>query len=138
MLCAGNANIGHTRRAIGRANAACDVVEIGLALGVVKGSPLLATELRIVTNAVIFVPKSIADTSSVSLRFVAESAIVSEPVGAVLPADWTDSVKSFSTERIAESTILFLAISAGSDDFSDSTTVSILPAFRGRNKSGGN
>ncbi len=108
-------------------------MEVCLALGVIDSSPFLAPEIRVIALALVLVPYSVSDTSSIGLRLVAECAVISKFRRAILPAHRADSVKSSSAERIAKGSVFLLTFSASSDDLSHTSSVSILPA--GRSKS---
>jgi hypothetical protein len=103
-------------------------MEACLAFGVPDGPPLFAAEVWVVSFALILIPDGIADTSSISGRLVAESAIISELIGAILPADGAHSVKALAANRIAESPILFLTFSASCNNLTYTSSVGILPA----------
>ena len=103
-------------------------MEVSLALRVVESAPLLAAGLRVVAIAVVFVPEGISNTSAIGLWLVAESAIITETRGAWLPAHRADAIVSLSALRVAEGTILLLTLSAGSDNFTDTAAVGVLPA----------
>ena len=82
----------HVLRAIRRANAASNVVEVLFALGVVEGAQL-------------FRPLELVDLTSstpISVRLVAEIARIVESVGALLPANGPMAVVSLLAGRIAE------------------------------------
>ena len=128
VLGAGNTNISLSWRAVRGTDAASNIVEVRSASWVVESTPFLTSIFWVVSVAVVFVPEGISNTSTISLWLEAESAVVSEILGAVLPADWTDTVEAFSAERIAKSSILFLAFSTRCDDFTDTSSVGIFPA----------
>ena len=71
-------------------------MEVGSALGIPDGAPLLAAELWVVTVASVFVPYGIADTTAIGSRLIAESAVIAELLRAVLPADWAHSIETSS------------------------------------------
>jgi hypothetical protein len=87
-------------------------VEVSSALGVPYGSPLLATELRVVAVALALIPDGISDTTAIRRGLIAESAIITELAGAVLPADRADTIETGLAQRVAQSTILLFSISA--------------------------
>jgi len=65
---------------------------------------------RIPESAPFFAVFALADgasASSVRIRLVAKSAIVTEFAGAVLPADGTNTVVTLTAERITKQTVLF-------------------------------
>ena len=112
-------------------------MEVGSALGVPDGSPLLAAELRVVAVALALIPDRISDTSAVRGGLIAEGTIITELAGAVLPADGADTVEPGLAKRVAQSTILFLTSSARGDDLAGASSIGILPARRASNVQGG-
>jgi len=103
-------------------------VEGRLALGIPDGAPLFAAKLWIVSDANVLVPDRIAYPAAIRVRLSAETAIVSPAIGAILPADRTDTVEVILAPRVAQSSILLLVRSARGDDLTDASTVGVLPA----------
>jgi hypothetical protein len=104
-------------------------VKVSSAFGIPDEAPLLAaTDILIVIVARALTPKGISNTATVRLRLEAESAIITEARGAILPADGADTIKILPALRIAESSVLLLALSAIGDNLADSTAIGILPA----------
>jgi hypothetical protein len=129
ILSARNANVGLTSGTVRWANAASNVVEVSLALGVPDGTPFLAaTDIFVVVVARALAPDRVANSATVGLRLEAESAIITETVSAILPANGTDSVEASSAGRVAESSVFLLTLSAISDDLADATAIGVLPA----------
>ena len=112
-------------------------MEVGSALGVPDGSPLLAAELWVVAVALALIPDRISDTTAVRGGLIAEGTIITELAGAVLPADGADTIETGLAQRVAQSTILFLTSSARGDDLADASSVGILPARGASNVQGG-
>jgi len=106
-------------------------VEVGPALGVPDSSPLFATKIRVFSLTLIFIPDGVSDSSAIGLWLVAESAIITEPRLAVLPADGANSVEALSAPGIAEGTILLPFGWAVSNDLTDTSTIGIFPAVGG-------
>jgi hypothetical protein len=127
-----NTNVSHSRWAVWWANATSNIVEVSSASGIPDGSPLLTTKLWVVSVTSSLIPDGIANTTAISWWLVAESTVITELAGAVLPADGADTVEARSAKRIAESSIFLLTISAGCDNLPDSSAISILPARGGR------
>ena len=121
MLRAGNTNVSHTLRAIRRANAASDIMEAWVALDVPEVSPFLTIWSTVV---------NLTGSSTVGIGLVAVGAIVAELLimGAVLPANGTNTGVARVAVVIAESTILLLAFSASGEGFSGCATSHFLPA----------
>ncbi len=102
-------------------------MEVCSALRVPDSTPLLATKIRIFTFALVFIPNSVANSTAIGIRLVAESAIITEAIGAVLPAYGAYTVESSPAVRVAKSSILFLTLSARGNDLTDTTAIGILP-----------
>jgi hypothetical protein len=69
-------------------------------------------------------------TTTIGIRFVAVSAVITEAtvLGAVLPADGTNTIVTCLAVGIAESTILLLVIRARGERLTGSAAISHLPA----------
>ena len=106
MLRTRDTNVGHTLRAIRRADAASDIVEAWVALDIPEVSPFLTVWSTVV---------NLTGSSSVGIGLVTVSTIVTECfiLGAVLPADGAHTRVAFITEVVAEGTILLLVFRAG-------------------------
>jgi hypothetical protein len=119
-LSAGNADIGHTSRAVRGADAAADIMEVIVALGVPKDAKLLAA----------FALMYLSSASTVGIGLVAVSTIVTEfaVMGAVLPADRADSLEAILAVVETKGAILLLIIRAGRERLSSCAAVSFLPA----------
>ena len=78
-----DANISHALGTVWGADAAANIMEAVVALGVPQGAPFLAA------SALVY----LASTAAISVRLVAVGTIVTEArvVRAVLPADWSDA-----------------------------------------------
>jgi hypothetical protein len=95
-------------------------METFVTLLVPQGSPFLAAvELMDLSSA-----------SAIGIRLVAVCTVVTEAaiVGAVLPADWADTIKATLAVIKAKSTILFFAIWASRERFSRCAARDLLPA----------
>ena len=121
VLGAGDANISHSRGAIGRANAASNGVETVVAFRVPESSPFLAVRSTLV---------HLASTTAVSVRLVAVGTVVTEAlvVGAVLPADRTDARVASLARSEAESAILLQLLWTGAKRLARSAARGFLPA----------
>lgn len=83
-LGARDADISHAGRAVRGADAAANIMEVLVALGIVEVTPFFTAWSALM---------DLACTSAIGIRFVAVGSIVTETrvVRAVLPADWTDA-----------------------------------------------
>ncbi len=72
----------------------------------------------------------LSSTSAIGIRFVAVGSIIAESrvVGAVLPADGTDSRESGLAVGVAESAILILVLGAGRERLTSSAAIGFFPA----------
>ena len=111
-------DVSHALWTIGRADAACDIVEAFSTLRIPECTPLFAI-ITLVNRA---------SPSAIRVRLVAVGPIVSECTRAVLPADWANSIVAISAEWIAESSVLFFVAWAGGDSFASPTAVRLFPA----------
>ena len=120
VLGARDANIGHALGAVRRADAAANVVEALVALGVPERAPLLAVAALV----------HLAGTATISIRLVAVGTVIAEAtvVRAVLPADGADSGEAILTVGVAKGAILLLIVSARGEGLSSSAAVGFLPA----------
>ena len=91
VLGARDTDVGHARRTIRRADAACHVVEVIAALGVPEKTPLLA----VVTMM------GRAGSATVGIGLIAEGTIVTELTWAVFPADGSYAIVTVSADRVA-------------------------------------
>ena len=114
-------NVCHATRAVRRADAAGHVVEIVAAFRVPQKAPLFAV--------VALMGGSSATT--IRGRLVAEGSIVPKLTRAVLPADWTHTVVSIPTPRVAQRAILLLVSRAAGDRLADTAAVRFNPAALG-------
>ena len=121
MLRTRDTNVGHTLRAIRRADAASDIVEAWVALDIPEVSPFLTVWSTVV---------NLTGSSSVGIGLVTVSTIVTECfiLGAVLPAYRTHTRVSFITGVIAEGSILLFVLRAGRQRFSSCATGHLFPA----------
>jgi hypothetical protein len=69
-----------------------------------------------------------ASTSSVRVRLIAESTIVTELGRAVLPADRSYTIVAVAAQRITKQTILFFPFRARRNGDTNATTVGLDPA----------
>ena len=92
-----------------------------MALGVPEVTPLLATRAALM---------DLTSTSTISIGLIAVCTVVTEfaIMGAVLPADWADTIKATLAVIKAKSTILFFAIWASRERFSRCAARDLLPA----------
>ena len=99
-----DANISHALGAVWGADAAANIMEAVVALGVPEGAPLLTSSTLV----------NLASTATIGVRLVAVCTIVTElsVVRAVLPADWANTTVAALAVRVAKSTILLLVIRA--------------------------
>jgi hypothetical protein len=111
-------------------------MEVCSAFRVPNGSPLFATEIWIFTITFIFIPNCVSNSTSVGIRLIAESTIITELAGTVLPADGADTIEASLAKWVAKSSILLFTFSAGGDNFTNTSTVGILPARRASNVQG--
>lgn len=120
VLGARDSNICHTLRAVWGADAAADIMEVIVAFRVPKSAPFLASIALV----------HLSSTSAIGIRLVAVGSIIAEArvVGAVLPADGTDSRESGLAEGVAESAILILVLGAGRERLTSSAAIGFLPA----------
>ena len=120
-LGARDADISHAGRAVRRADAAANIMEGVVALGVVEVAPLFAAWSALM---------NLACTSAIGIWFIAVSSIVTEArvMGAVLPADWTDTREALLAAVEAKGAILLLAIRAVRKRLTSGATGSLLPA----------
>ena len=120
VFSARDANIRHLLGAVRRADAAADIMEVFVALGVPERAPLFAA------NALM----DLTGTTAISVGFVAVSAIVTEASvsWAVLPADGTDTAVVRLAVRVAKSAILLMVSRAGGHRLTSRATVGLLPA----------
>ena len=103
VLSTGDANIRHALGAIRRADAAADIMEVFVTLLIPERAPFLAfIELVDLTS-----------TSAIGIGLVTVGTVVTEfaIMGAVLPADGSDTGVVLLTVRVAKSAILLLIIS---------------------------
>ena len=72
----------------------------------------------------------LASTSTIGVRFVAVGTVITEArlLGAVLPANWSNSREAILTVGVAEGTILLLISRAGRERLANSTAIRLLPA----------
>ena len=79
-----DADISHAGRAVRGADAAANIMEVLVALGIVEVTPFFTAWSALM---------DLACTSAIGIRFVAVGSIVTETrvVRAVLPADWTNA-----------------------------------------------
>ena len=96
-------------------------MEAFVALGVPEVTPLLATRAALM---------DLTSTSTISIGLIAVCTVVTEfaIMGAVLPADWADTIKATLAVIKAKSTILFFAIWASRERFSRCAARDLLPA----------
>ena len=115
-----DANISHALGAVWGADAAANIMEAVVALGVPKGAPFLAATALV----------NLASTATIGVRLVAVGTIVTElrVVRAVLPADWANSTEATLAVGVAEGTILLLIICAGGERLTSGTSIGFLPA----------
>jgi hypothetical protein len=120
VLGARDADIGHASGAVRGADAAANVVEAFMALGVPEGAPLLAVATLV----------NLTGTTTVGIRLVAVGTVITEAtvVRAVLPADGTDTGEAILTVGVAEGAILLLVIRAGGERLASSAAIGLLPA----------
>ena len=118
VLGARDADVSHATRAVGRADAAGNIVEIFTAFRVPQEAPLL--------TVVALMGGSSATT--IRARLIAESSIVPELTWAVLPADGTHTVVSIPAPRVAKRTILLLVSRAAGDRLTDTAAIRLYPA----------
>ena len=113
-------NIGHLLRAVRRADAAADIMEVFVARGVPERAPLFAA------NALM----DLTGATAVRVRLVAVGTIITEASvsWAVLPADGTDTTVAILAVRVAKGTILLLVFGAGGERLTGRATVGLLPA----------
>jgi hypothetical protein len=104
-------------------------VEICSAFRIPNSTPFFTAEVRILAITLVFIPNCVTDTATISLRFIAESTVITETISAILPADGAHAIEAGSTLRIAKGSIFFLSLSAISYDFAYSTAIGILPAI---------
>ena len=103
-------------------------MEVSSALGIPYGAPFLTSEVRVVPLALVLVPYGIADAAPIARGFVAESAVVAELAGAVLPADGAHPVDTLPAQGVAEGAILLVARVAGGDNLPDTSAIGVFPA----------
>ena len=118
VFCTRDANIGHAAGTVRRAHTAVDVVEILTTLRVPKVAPLLA--IVALGNG--------ASSTTVAIRFVAKGSIVTELIGTVLPADWTDTIVAIAAQRVAKLSIFLFVCRAGRDRDANSAPIGQNPA----------
>jgi len=120
-----DANVSHLRRAVWRAHATPNVMEVLPTLGVPQEPVLLTTTgtLMLLTQFPVPVPNS----PPISLRLMAESPIIPERTRAVLPANRSHSDVVVAAKRIAKRPVFLFARRTSRDDFTNSTPLCQLP-----------
>ena len=126
LLGTGDPDICHIRRAVRRTDAASDVVETIVALGIIQESILLAVTLTLLLLTLTLA--RVASTPPIRLWLVAESPIITEGTGTVLPAHRTHSIEVILAEGIAKCSIFFLVTRTARDYFTDTSAICSLPA----------
>lgn len=118
LLGAGETNVGHAGWAVRRAQAATNIVEVGIALRVVQSSPLLrAVEFFAYTGA-----------SAVGVGLVTVGSLVLEVVGARLPADRALANEAWLALIVAEVCLSVLVGSARRNWQARGSAGGLLPA----------
>ena len=105
-------------RAVGRANTAAHSVESLLTLGVEQTAPLIAV-FELIWHA---------GATTVRLRLVAESAVVAEMLGAVLPADRAVAFKAGVALGVAQRAVLVQSFGAHRHGRACRATIGTFPA----------
>ena len=120
-LSARDSNISHASRAIGRADAAANIMEAIVALWIPEVAPLFTARSTLV---------NLTSTSSIGIGLVTVGTIIAEAcvMWAVLPAYWANTRESIFAVIKAKGTILFFAGWAIGERLTCSTSRCLLPA----------